>query len=284
MISDVNLQLREITLKGSPYERGFQHGSALKKEINEFLDDNKARINTLRHSPLSRETMDKLINQHAAIIEKDLPDIAAEIKGLAAGASIDYTDAVLLQIRRELIAYEEPSSIDGDCSTVAYSNPDTGIITGQTIDIAGDIGSLGYVFRILPDSTDDPEILIYGFAGLIGYMGMNSFGISININMVVSEGWKPGVSPYLLSRHFLNFKSIDECIKVIQNCRISSSRCFTITDGSDMITVEITPDQYAITEDSQCLLHTNHYMHKSMKESERMHFLFHNSSRNDSNY
>jgi len=276
---DSNLELREIILQGSPYERGFQHGSALKNEINNFLDDNRARINTIRHTPLSNESMDRLIKQHTAIIEEDLPEIAEEIKGLAAGASIDYSDAVLLQIRRELIAYEESASIDGDCSTIAYYDPETGTITGQTIDIAGDIGALGYIFRILPSCTEEPEILIYGFAGLIGYLGMNNYGLSVNINMVVSDGWKPGVSPYLLSRHILNFKNIDECIKEIEKCRISSSRCFTITSRSEMITVEITPDRYAIINDSNCLLHTNHYMHESMKEEERMHFLFHNSSK-----
>ncbi|MEO8109094.1 MAG: C45 family peptidase [Ginsengibacter sp.] len=266
----------EIILSGNAWERGFQHGRLLKDTINNFLNDNRARINSLRQIPLDEEIIQSQVKQHASVIEAQLPQIAMELKGLAEGANISYEDAMLLQLRVELSAYNEQDILEGDCSTVAF-NTSNKIITGQTIDLPGNMTELGCIFRIMPEREGLPEILMYGFAGLLGYMGLNSHGLSININMVVSDGWQPGVSPYLLVRHLLTLSSIDECFDELKRITLSSSRSFLITDKSRIVNIEFTPNEFKIIE-GDVLMHTNHYLHNDLLKEDKMHFLFKNSS------
>ncbi len=240
--------IAEIILSGNAFERGLQHGRLLQRQINDFLQDNKARINSIRRTPLDDSILKSQVLQHAAVIEAQLPEIALELQGLAAGANISYEDAVLLQIRMELIAFNEQDILEGDCSTIAIKRHSRGIITGQTIDLPGNIADLGCIFRIIPEQADKPEILMYGFAGLLGYAGLNNHGLSVNINMVVSGGWQPGVSPYLLVRHFLSLSSVKECLDEFKKIKLSSSRSFLITDTERLVNVECTANDYRTIE------------------------------------
>ena len=270
--------LKEIILSGSPYERGFQHGHQLGSTIREFLNDHRARIHLVRNEPIPDSLIDQLVQQHATVIEHELPVIAEELRGLAEGASISWQDAVLLQMRMELISYRQLDHLEGDCSTIAFRLPAPGgIITGQTIDLPGDLTGLTSIFRILPQYPHEPSILLFGFAGLLGYMGMNSFGLSVNINMVLSDDWQPGIPPYLLVRHLLSLRNIDECLRELKQLRRASSRSFIIADKHQLVNVEMTGKKMVIIEDD-CLLHTNHFLHQSLQSDDSMHFLFRNSS------
>ena len=269
--------LPEIILKGNAYERGLQHGSVLRNTIQNFLADNKARINSIRQKPLPDSVIKEQVLAHTAIIESQLPGIAEEIRGLSDGAGISYEDAVLLQIRMELIAFNEKDILEGDCTTIGFYRSPEERITGQTIDLPGNMNELGVLFRVIPEDDNAPEILMYGFAGLLGYMGLNSKGLSININMVVSDNWQHGVSPYLLVRHLLNLSSVEECLEEINRITLASSRSLLVADNNRMINIECTPVEHCILE-NKVIAHTNHYLHPDLLIKDRMHFLFKNSS------
>ncbi|CAN5679734.1 hypothetical protein BH11BAC3_BH11BAC3_10240 [soil metagenome] len=270
-------KIPEIILSGNAYERGLQHGQQLGPQIKEFLNDNKARVNSIREFPLSDDVIHSQVQLHAAIIEAELPEIATELKGLAVGAGISYEEAVFLQIRVELMSYGDKDLLEGDCSTIAIKQPGHTTIAGQTIDLPGNMTDLGCVFRIIPENEAEPEILMYGFAGLLGYMGMNSHGLSININMVVSNDWQPGVSPYLLVRHFLTLSTSKACLQELNRITRSSSRSLVISDKTSLLNVEFTATQIKILEDV-LLFHTNHYLDTDLMKEDKIHFLFKNSS------
>ncbi len=270
-------KIPEIILSGNAWERGLQHGRLLGDQINHFLCDNRARINAIREFPLEETVLKSLVQQHTAVIEAQLPEIAMEIRGLAAGANISYEDAVLLQIRVELMGYKSKEELEGDCSTIALNLPSKQFITGQTIDLAGNMTDLGCIFRIIPEKAGRHEILMYGFAGLLGYIGLNSAGLSININMVVSDDWQPGVSPYLLVRHMLTLPSIEECMTELERITRSSSRSFLIGNKKRLLNVEFTGHEIKTRED-RLMFHTNHYLDPALQKQDAMHFIFKNSS------
>lgn len=268
--------IREIILRGTSYERGLQHGLLLGPQIREFLADNRARINSIRTVPLSDEEIDHVLNSYGPVIAAELPEIAQELQGLAEGADISYKDALLLQLRMELINMQATDEAEGDCSTIAI-HQNNQRISGQTIDLPGDLTDLGYVFRSRTDAPQDPEILMYSFAGLLGYMGLNSAGLSININMVLSANWQPGIPPYLLVRHMLNKRSVNECKQELLRIKAGSSRSFILSDQEQLVNAELTGTHISFLNDN-CLLHTNHFLHEQCKEEDIMHFLFRNSS------
>ncbi|WP_430412288.1 C45 family autoproteolytic acyltransferase/hydolase [Kordia sp.] len=269
-------KLKCIKLAGNPYEIGFSHGKQLKDDIQSFLGDHDALIHILRRKTIEKEQLSEIINSYTKMIGLHCPEILLELEGLSKGAEISMENAVLLQIRRELIGTNS-FTLTGDCSSFAIKKDDTHIL-GQTIDLNGDMTAIGHVFKINGESQKLPNIILYSFAGLLGYMGMNSYGLSVCINMVVSSDWQLGIPPYLLVRKFLNCKTIEECIEVVEKIPRASSRSFTISDGKRQVILELTVSDYRIIEGDH-LLHTNHYLHEDFIALDTMNIFSQNSSR-----
>jgi predicted choloylglycine hydrolase len=264
-----------LELEGDHFEIGFQHGKALGAEIRAYLARDFAEINLLRTNQLREDLIEEYVEPYKRIISQCLPGSMDELRGLAEGAEISIDQAVLLQVRRELIG-TEGFSLLGDCSSFAKRESGHSVL-GQTIDLPGDMTSLGQVFKIQSGTEGAPRIMMYSFAGLLGYMGMNSFGLAICINLVVSEGWRIGVPPYLLARAFLNCKDIESCIDLVRNMPIASSRSFILSDNERQVVLELNTTGYRIVE-GDFLTHANHYIHGDLKEGDRLNVFSKNSS------
>jgi len=151
------------------------------------------------------------------------------------------------------------------------------VIVGQTIDLNGNMTGLGRVFSMQPGNGHAPGVLMYSFAGLLGYMGMNSAGVAVAINLVISDEWRVGVPPYLLVRRLLSCTSVKECLNVIEQIPRASSRSFIICDKEQQITVEMTPTRHRVIE-APFLAHTNHYLHPDLTAADRMNIFSRDSS------
>src|SRR5438105_4555696 len=217
--------LHELTVRGTPAEIGFQHGYRFLTEIQRFLNDDLARVNLIREVRLPRAKALRFAGHYAQWVEREIPDVAEEIAGLAKGAGIDYLEAMFLQVRREIIADKSAS----DCTTLG-SWTDTSYWLAQTVDLVGDMADLAMILRVIPSHAASPTICIFTFIGLCGYLGMNESGLAIGINMIQSPDWGPGVSPYLLMRHLLSKTSVAEAIEEIQRIHRASSRFFMLAD------------------------------------------------------
>jgi isopenicillin-N N-acyltransferase like protein len=262
-----------VRLSGDPRSRGVEHGRKLSSQIKRLLSDDCARINCHLSRPVPEEKIFAYVKEFAYEIEKELPLISAEIKGLADGAGTSYEEAVLLQTRREILMHLRKGA-NNDCSS--FSLPIKTRVVAQTIDLNSSFTEFGTVFRIEP-WRGSPEILMFSFAGLLGYMGMNSSGLAIAINMVSSDDWRPGVPPYLLVRHLLGLHTIEECLEAIATIRRSSSRSLTISDRTRSVTVEMTATSFVVLE-GEGQLHTNHYLCPELISKDTINFLARNSS------
>lgn len=242
-------------------------------QIRRLLSDDCARINCHLPRPISEEFIYSHARIFASEIERELPSIAEEIRGLAEGAEISYEQATLLQVRREVLMQIQKGS-GSDCSSITL--PISQRIVAQTIDLNSSFAEFGTALQIAPWGGT-PEILMYSFAGLLGYLGMNSSGLAIAINMVSSDGWQPGVPPYLLVRRLLELHTIEDCIDAIANIRRSSSRSLTICDAKRSVIVEMTATSFAVLEGSE-LFHTNHYLSEDFTAKDTVNFLAKRSS------
>ena len=246
----------ELFVQGTPYEIGAQYGKAMAAEIVRFLDDDLARINRLRDSPLSMTAVSKFVGESAGWIEKEVPAVAEQIAGLAAGAGITYEQAMLLQLRRELIRLpREP----GDCTSIAISNG-RGPLIAQNVDLTGNLSGLSLVLHTAGSDGSGPRICMFTFAGLCGYAGVNSHGLAVGINMVTSPGWRPGVPPYLLVAHILGCSSMAEAVDELARIRRASSRYLVLADTSGALGVEMTVADLRTICDP-VLVHANHFLH-----------------------
>ncbi|MGF7046232.1 putative choloylglycine hydrolase [Paenibacillus sp. DS2015] len=252
-----NLQLQKILVNGTPYQRGTQYGEQLRNEIRDFLSDNIARINSARFESLTLDKALSITDTFIPYIERDVPDLAEEIKGLADGAGISYREGMLLQVRREII------SSGLECTAFACRNHQGDSIIAQNVDLAGNLTDLGIILQVNTLSEEEPDLLMYTHVGLIGYLGLNSFGLGIGLNMVLSSGWRAGVPPYLLIRHLLHQKNVENCLREIKRIRRASSRNLLIADKTRLVDVEMTVQDERIIEEN-FLVHTNHYVHPDL--------------------
>ena len=255
-----------MELAGDPFTIGRRHGEAFGSSIRSFLDNRLALINAIRHTPLSQSDADAIVDAHARVIEMETPALAEELRGLSTGAGITYRQAVLLQVRRELIGW---SGTSGECSTLASRLAADSSVIAQNVDLIGKMRSLARVVRIRETGVAGGEVLMLTFAGLLGFLGINAAGLALGINFTASTGWRPGVSPYLLVRHLLKQASLDHCIEELRRITRASTRCFILCHAGRLMAIEMTMDDIRVIE-GQALFHTNHYLHHDLVERDAM--------------
>ncbi len=263
-----------VRAEGDPFEAGYRHGAARSAALREFLGDGLARLHMVMHAPVPIESLRPTLAAYDAEIVAALPDLARETRGLAEGAGITREEALLLQLRREIMGYQK-IPIRGDCTTYARSGARP--VLAQTVDLNGDLDDQIAVLEV--DRTDSPRrSLVLSFGGLLGYLGVNSDGLAVGLNLVLGGDWRPGVPPYLAIRHLLDTaSSVGEAIEVLRGLRMASSRSLTLCDPARAVCVEFLGDELHVL-DTREPVHTNHFLHPGLAARDELNVFARNSS------
>jgi isopenicillin-N N-acyltransferase like protein len=267
-----------IRATGEAFEVGYQHGAARAEALHEFLDDGFARINYLAPTPVSLESLRPLLAEYSARITAATPRLSEEIDGLASGAGITRDLAVLLQVRREIIGYQRVPA-RGDCTTYASrsAGPGGNPVLAQTVDLNGDLDDQIAVLDI-GLSGSGRRALVLSFGGLLGYLGVNSDGLAIGLNLVLGGDWRPGLPPYLVIRHLLdNARSVADAVRILAGLPIASSRSLMLCDPASARCVEIL-DGTLRSLGTEGLVHANHFLHPDFTSHDQLNVFARNSS------
>jgi isopenicillin-N N-acyltransferase like protein len=263
-----------VRVEGTPFERGWQHGRARAGALRAFLDDGLCRLNRVQPRPLSVEGLRPVLADYRAEIEAATPLLAEEMRGLAEGAGIAIEEAVLLQARREILGYQRIPT-RGDCTTYARTGADP--VLAQTVDLNGDLDDQLGVLEVR-DPESSRRALVLSFAGLLGYLGLNSDGLAIGLNLVLADEWRPGLPPYLAIRHLLDTAStVDEAIDVLRTLRLASSRSLSLCDGRKAAWAEVAGDDVRVVEEAESV-HTNHFLHPELAPRDELNVFARNYS------
>lgn len=275
-----------IRARGTARARGRSIGQALGPAIRAFLDEDVAHLDRLRPKPLGREAARRLALTFAAPIADLLPEVMAEIEGLAEGAGIPLADALILQLRRELAApgtgpvvagAAQPEDRSGGlegCTTLAFTGPEGRSLIAQTADLPGDMDGLGTVLDLDGDGPGGRS-LAWAPLGQLGFLGLNQAGLAIGINMVVAPGWQVAPPPYLIVRHLLGLADADAAEAAIARLPRATSRCYTLADGTGHRMIETTIDSCRRLDPDPGrpqarLAHCNHYLHPDLTPLDRV--------------
>ncbi|WP_067822682.1 C45 family autoproteolytic acyltransferase/hydolase [Nocardia inohanensis] len=262
-----------IDCAGTPFEIGYQHGSRLAGRLRCFLDDAVARLGHLLPEPVTLTGLRPEITAYRSAITAALPDAAEEVRGLAAGAGITAEQAWLLQIRRELLGYRKVPA-QGDCTTYATSGPR--VLLAQTIDLNGNLDDQLAVLRIAHRDSGR-RVLVLSFAGLLGYLGVNSDGLAIGLNLVLGGDWSPGIPPYLAIRHLLDTcADTGQALERLEALPLTGSRSLTLTDGRNTRCIEFLDNDIREIDRS---VHANHFLHPQFSAHDELNVFARNSSR-----
>lgn len=267
-MSDTTPSLPFVTVSGSPYARGRQHGQALGDLIALYpaiLREVLADEATWRGLPpdLPRPELADLRAGAMSFLpayESRFPALVEEMRGIADGARLDFADILLANTRADTLG---ATSGDSLCTAFAASRNATlsrQILSGQTLDQHPANRAGLAILRIEPDQG--PAILMCSFAGLVGYPGINSAKLSTVQNALSTGQWNAkGMPHYLMKRAFLETSSVDHCVQLAQATGVCSSCNYIVSDGEGSIAdMEVTPMGVEILgRDSEWLVHANHF-------------------------
>ena len=263
---------------GGSFDVGYQHGAVRAGALRAFIDDDLCRINRLAPAPVSVESLRPTLDAYRAAIAAATPRLSEEIDGLARGAGICAELAVLLQVRREIIGFQRVPA-RGDCSTYASlsAGPDGGPVLAQTVDLNGDLDDQIAVLDVAL-SGSRRRALVLSFGGLLGYLGINSDGLAIGLNLVLGGEWRPGLPPYLAIRHLLDSAGcVADALDILRDLPLASSRSLTLCDPMSIVCVEILGDELRLVAAAQSA-HTNHFLHPDFTGCDALNVFARNSS------
>lgn len=267
-----------VQATGEPFDVGYQHGAARAGALRAFIADDLCRINRLAAAPVSLEALHPTLAAYGAAIAATTPRLSEEIDGLAQGAGISRELAVLLQVRREIIGFQRVPA-RGDCTTYASlsAGPGGGPVLAQTVDLNGDLDDQIAVLDVRL-SGSPRRALVLSFGGLLGYLGVNSDGLAIGLNLVLGGEWRPGLPPYLAIRHLLdNARCVGDALRILRGLPLASSRSLTLCDPADVACVEILEGELRLVEKGQSA-HTNHFLHPDFAGFDALNVFARNSS------
>jgi isopenicillin-N N-acyltransferase-like protein len=229
-------KLKIIEVSGNSYEMGFQYGAAC-PEIRKMLD---ITYQVFVGKDKAGMLANKYIPLYLPFAEKYAPEIVDEMRGMAAGAKLDFQDIFFLNITYEISV---PSAMG--CTSFAAAGKATGsgeVITGQNFDFLSMWEDIIIVLKMKP--IHGPKILAVAPAGSLGLIGLNSAGISLNLNLLRNkDSLAPngGVPSHIILRKLLTCENIGEAVGVIASAEMRSAKNYLLASyQGDVVDVEVT--------------------------------------------
>lgn len=245
-----------IEAAGAPYELGRHHGEQARDQVRAFVE------HLIRAAGRPRADVLAATHRFAPLFERHCPALLEEVRGLAAGAGLTFEEALLPQIRGEITGV-----LDEACTTFAVAGKRTesgGILIGQTSDMDAEMEQHFIVLRLQPAAG--PRILMWTFAGQLGYHGLNQHGVAHFANSL-SGGPTPvtrpgGLPHYPVKRRLYECRARAEVLAMWAALPVCSSGNYMLATGDPAIfDVEATPAGVAVLEAADGLLaHANHFL------------------------
>lgn len=272
--------LRTLTLSGKPYERGLQHGEALRELISEHYG--RWREFVKNDTGLShRVYLKKFFSETDFLpsIERYTPDLMEEVRGLAVGANQPFAQVLARQLSDEETWFRQilkfGRGLPEHCSSLAAAG-----INGQPNIVAQNMDSPGYyhgfetVLRIR-DPESDIEALVFTVAGKISLAGMNNQGLAIACNTVLFLEYNPaGLPEDFIVRKTLQKSSLDEALVFMRAIPHASGQNYVLGDPTDVVDLEASSagvESFEPLMNPKRIYHTNHpFVNKDTKSWDGM--------------
>ncbi|MCX7173976.1 MAG: C45 family autoproteolytic acyltransferase/hydrolase [Proteobacteria bacterium] len=257
-----------VETSGSPYERGYQHGTAVPERVRRSVDLYRSQLES-RGVP--GESLMKLADAMVPVIQNFEPSYLEEMQGIADGAGLVLTDIIVINCRTEMMygyADLQKTSIglDGGCTgliVLPQASASGRLMHAHNWDWLEESINTGIVLKIMRD--DGPHLLVFTEAGCLGRHGFNSAGVSLSGNFLTSDrDYKlPANAPLgLIRRKMLDAPSMAAAMRVLWSThRFCSNNLMLAHADGEAVNLECAPDEiFWIVPQDGLLVHANHWM------------------------
>ena len=256
-----------IAIAGTPRERGRQLGEAARERVRRSVaayDEVFAHVAGWDRARVRAATA-AFRAPIAAHGEKYLEEIA----GIAEGAAVGEDDVLAINLRTEIMfaaTARDAARLHLECSAFAALPGRTGgrTLAGQTWDWLVHAADTTIVVEARQD--DAPDYVTVVEAGLLAKAGMNSAGVALATNALVSAADRgvPGVPYHVLLRSVLDAETVADAFAALTRGARASSANYLLADA-DGVALDIEaapggPGELALGyPEDELLLHTNHF-------------------------
>ncbi len=255
-------ELREITLTGTGYELGLQHGKLLKKEIGEIVGKWKKNTSDM----MGRDANIVLAEffqyaQFTAAIKKWTPDLYEEIRGIAEGSGQQMNDIMVFNLLDEFWVYQDNLS-NHHCSGIGVpARNGKSAYIAQNMDIESYTDGYQVLMR-LTKTDKRPEQLILTHPGLIALNGMNETGIGACMNTLMQlKASNTGLPVAFIVRRILNTTAKEDLLQFIQSVPHASGQNYIIGIRGEVFDFEASANKVTRFDPQNTngtIYHTNH--------------------------
>ena len=255
-----------LELSGNAYERGLQHGKALKQDIAAVYAKWKENIRKeTKGDPDSVLNAFRKAIHFEPIIRKYAPAVLDEMKGLAVGSGQSYEDVYAFQLVDEYWVYRnrQNNTEKHHCSGVGV--PAT---AGRPAYIAQNMDLENYmqgyqVLLHLPATVTEPEQYILSCAGLLALGGMNGKGIALCMNTLMElESSTDGLPVAFVVRAVLAKQDGKDALHFLQSVKHASGQNYILGIADSVYDFEASANQVVRfipgSGSNQVVYHTNH--------------------------
>ena len=222
-------KVRVISLEGPPYARGLQHGTVMKNEIHALLRLWKADLEKdyqLDAATFTGRFLKK--TDFLSAMKRWTPDLIDEIKGIAAGAGVDFETMLLFQLPDEYWVNGEAIAAER-CTSLGMSRQGKQpTIIAQNLDVESFRDGYQIILHI-KYSDSDLEAFVLSFPGLIGANGMNNKAVGICCNTLSQLAHcRDGLPVNCVIRGVLEQRTQDDAIAFLHRIKHASGQNYIV--------------------------------------------------------
>ena len=257
-----------VRVEGDPRQRGRSYGEQAAERVHRSIEAYREVFRS--YAGWDWDTVTDHARGYADPIERFDPVYMEEIRGIAAGAGVDEADVLAINVRTEVMFAAKARDAErrvGECSAFAVTparSTDGHTLIGQNWDWL--LHSAGTVVVLEARQPDRPDYVTVVEAGLLAKTGMNSSGIGLVTNALVSadDRGEPGVPYHVALRAILDAETISDAYAALQRAPRSSSANYLIAHRDGLaVNIEGAPGDFSALfltfPDEGLLLHTNHF-------------------------
>lgn len=259
-----------VRVEGGARERGRQYGMQARDRIRRSIE---AYEKVFAHYA----TWDwPTVLAEARMFHEPIRDFGQqyfdELAGIAEGAEVDVDDVVAINVRTEIMFAAKARASGAtlprvsECSSFAHVGDDGRVVVGQNWDWLPHAFDTTVVLEAVP--ATGPRFVTVVEAGLLAKFGMNSAGLGLVTNALVSaqDRGTPGIPYHVLLRALLDAETATAALATLQRGVRSSSANYLLAHASGLVLdVESAPGDFTQLfllqpDERRDLCHTNHFL------------------------
>lgn len=259
-----------VRVSGSPRERGASYGEQARDRIQVSLEGYERIFGHYAHWDWNQVTTEA--SRYVPAIEAFDPMQLEEMEGIASGSGVSFADILAINVRTEIMFAAKARAFDAalprfpECSSFAVVSDDGSTYIGENWDWSKH--AFDSIVRLESTPDEGPAFVTVVEAGLLCKFGMNSVGLGLACNALVSslDKGEPGVPFHVLLRALIAAASPVEAFEILQRSTRSSSGNYVVAhaDGLVMDFECEAGDRTNISligpDDRGVILHTNHFL------------------------